>query len=343
MAFRSRRPSLSQYGADATYLTPQVQITEIVRSLDARGINFAAPGPSAPPVDGELAARVASLERQVNRRGTSRLNLVAFSRDVRDAYGRPLRPPPPSSSHDLKKVYVSQVLTAAEQYAAKFPELRTDFTDHDTYELYRLLDAPASSDYDAGPLHVHVAESNGPSTPQYRPGFPGPRDSRGSWSRGTSRDRSHSGNHFTRPPSRPPSPGGSRHPPPSATASSSTAAPPSNPSSLKHSAVRDHTYTCVVVTPPFADLPPSAFAQLQRLSAVPPTLVRSCAPTWRRLAEPSQSSLAWLLDGSLAASPVDWDSFDPTLPPFSVIPAGSVPLGPAYSELLVFTTRESSL
>ncbi|KAJ3092465.1 hypothetical protein HDU96_002708, partial [Phlyctochytrium bullatum] len=106
-----------QYGRQTTYESPRVSIPEIIRALDARGVNFtASSSTSTVPAAAvsSLVSRVAALEKQATRRdrdrGTPRLNLVAFSRagDVRDTYGRPLKPPPPSSHADLKKAYVNQ-------------------------------------------------------------------------------------------------------------------------------------------------------------------------------------------------------------------------------------------
>ncbi|KAJ3092761.1 hypothetical protein HDU96_002615, partial [Phlyctochytrium bullatum] len=234
-----------QYGDGTTYRSRRVSIDEIIRALDARGLKFGQPSSlaltpaSAAPPDPELAARLAAVERQLNRRGTSRLNLVAFSKDVRDAYNRPLQRPSPSSSHQLKKTYISQVLTAAREYVSCHPELHPEFDDTDTYELQRLLDSPAPADYDPGPLHVTIAESNGSPLPQYRPGFPGPRDNRdrdrdrGSWSRNHSRDRG--GFQSNRPPSRPPSPGGPRPTSPSASSSSHAGTSTTASSGLSHS------------------------------------------------------------------------------------------------------------
>ncbi|KAJ3090548.1 hypothetical protein HDU96_003380, partial [Phlyctochytrium bullatum] len=439
-----------QHGRKTTYESPRVSITEIIRALDARGVNFASSSSSsAAPAAAvsSLVSRVAALEKQATRRdrdcGTPRLNLVAFSRagDVRDTYGRPLRPPPPSSHTDLKKAYVNQVLLAAQHYAATNPELDAEFTADDTYELYRLLDDPPSSNYEPGPLVVYVAETYGQSQPQYRPGFPGPRANRWPPSRNPSRERDRSNFRSNRPPSRPPSPGphpsSSSHtqpsaPPPSSTpgsdtrhsgmSSSSTLPHPvqvnhstliqypplllfsilrsfyseathfgpvsfnkaSSPLDFSHvplievldfsqllagslsvtarsalartlcfahgadlaqllAAIQSHRYSCIVVTPPLPELPPSSLAPLQRLAAAPPTLVRSSPPSWTTLADPSAGSLAWLLDGSLESSPVDWSSTDPAHPPLSVIPCGILPLGPAYAGLLLFTTRDSSL
>ncbi|KAJ3090679.1 hypothetical protein HDU96_003341, partial [Phlyctochytrium bullatum] len=211
-----------QYGRKTTYESPRVSIPEIIRALDARGVNFQSSSAtsSAPAAAvSSLVSRVAALEKQATRRdrdrGTPRLNLVAFSRagDVRDTYGRPLKPPPPSSHSDLKKAYVNQVLLAAQHYATTNPELDAEFTAADTYELYRLLDDPPSSTYEPGPLVVYVTETNGQSQPQYRSGFPGPRENRWPPSRNPSRERDRDRSTFrsNRPPSRPPSPG----PPPS--------------------------------------------------------------------------------------------------------------------------------
>ncbi|KAJ3090305.1 hypothetical protein HDU96_003450, partial [Phlyctochytrium bullatum] len=108
-------------------------------------------------------------------------------------------------------------------------------------------------------------------------------------------------------------------------------------------AIQTHRYSCIVVTPSPSELPPSSLAPLQRLSMVPPTLVRSSPSSWTTLAAPSDGSLAWFLDGRLESSLVDWSSVDPALPPVSVIPCGVLPFGPAYAGLLLFTTRDSSL
>ncbi|KAJ3091063.1 hypothetical protein HDU96_003158, partial [Phlyctochytrium bullatum] len=107
-------------------------------------------------------------------------------------------------------------------------------------------------------------------------------------------------------------------------------------------AVTRFQYQCILVTAPAHGLPVASLDRLQALSAAAPVAVLSAPPRWSQLASFTDGSLAWLVDGTLATSTVDWQIVDPTHPPASVIPCGTLALGP-YRGLTLFTSRPSAL
>ncbi|KAJ3086760.1 hypothetical protein HDU96_004765, partial [Phlyctochytrium bullatum] len=93
-------------------------------------------------------------------------------------------------------------------------------------------------------------------------------------------------------------------------------------------AVARFQYQCILVTAPAHALPAASLDRLQALSAASPVAVLSAPPRWSQLASSDDGSLAWLVDGTLATTTVAWHTVDPTHPPVSVIPCGTLALGP---------------
>ncbi|KAJ3095557.1 hypothetical protein HDU96_001131, partial [Phlyctochytrium bullatum] len=103
-------------------------------------------------------------------------------------------------------------------------------------------------------------------------------------------------------------------------------------------AIQRRGYSCLALSPPLSLVSADALALLQRFSCTPPILVRSTGPWWGSLLPLPSSHVLWRLDGSLASSPVDWSTLDPSLPPLSIVPSGTL-RPPAAAPLHLFSVR----